>query len=138
MFNAIFGTSSQPLNLGVHDGQLASCPNSPNCVSSQSEDSPHYIQPLFNRYVSTPIQTLQSIVEKYPRVKILTHDETYLHAEFRSFFCRFVDDVEFYYNQSEEVVHMRAAARVGYKDFGVNRRRLETIRKEFELACRQG
>ncbi|MFT4554146.1 MAG: hypothetical protein ACI9S8_002792 [Chlamydiales bacterium] len=131
MFNTIFGSSSVPLTLGVHNNRLAPCPDTPNCVSSQSEDSPHYITPLFNRHFSEPIQTLRSIVDKYPRVKVLTQNETYLHVEFCSFLWGFTDDVEFYYSQSEEVVHVRSAARVGYKDFGTNRRRMEAIRANF-------
>jgi uncharacterized protein (DUF1499 family) len=33
------------------------------------------------------------------------------------------------------VIQVRSASRVGYSDFGVNRRRVERIRKEFESAA---
>jgi uncharacterized protein (DUF1499 family) len=41
----IFG-GIRPNNLGVKDGRLATCPSSPNCVSSQSTDSRHQIAQL--------------------------------------------------------------------------------------------
>jgi uncharacterized protein (DUF1499 family) len=37
---------TRPNNLGLKDGRLATCPSSPNCVSSQSTDSLHQIAPL--------------------------------------------------------------------------------------------
>ena len=43
---------------------------------------------------------------------------------------RFVDDVEFWADPSSGVVHVRSASRVGRKDFGVNRARVETIREQ--------
>jgi uncharacterized protein (DUF1499 family) len=43
----------------------------------------------------------------------------------------FVDDVEFFFPDSA-VIHMRSASRVGYSDFGVNRKRLEKIRQLFQ------
>jgi hypothetical protein len=57
--------------------------------------------------------------------------DDYLHVEFKSKLMGFVDDVEFYFPDSA-VIHMRSASRVGYSDFGVNRRRLEKIRKRFQ------
>ena len=41
---------------------------------------------------------------------------------------RFVDDVEFWADPASGVVHVRSASRVGRKDFGVNRARIEAIR----------
>jgi uncharacterized protein (DUF1499 family) len=40
----------------------------------------------------------------------------------------FVDDTEFYFPPDEAIIHVRAAARLGESDLGVNRRRLEQIR----------
>ena len=36
----------KPEHLGVVDGRLAPCPDSPNCVSSRAEDPVHRIAPL--------------------------------------------------------------------------------------------
>lgn len=45
----------------------------------------------------------------------------------------FVDDVEFYLDEDTKVIHVRSASRLGQSDLGVNRKRIETIRTEFEL-----
>jgi len=45
---------------------------------------------------------------------------------------RFVDDLEFQYSPDEDVIHMRSASRLGYSDFGTNRKRLESIRERLE------
>jgi len=44
----------------------------------------------------------------------------------------FVDDVEFFFPDTA-VIHMRSASRVGYSDFGANRKRLEKIRQRFQM-----
>ncbi|RQW79161.1 MAG: DUF1499 domain-containing protein, partial [Methylococcus sp.] len=36
----------RPANLGVTNGTLTACPDSPNCVSSQAGDERHRIEPL--------------------------------------------------------------------------------------------
>ncbi len=55
----------------------------------------------------------------------------YLHAEFRSALFGFVDDVEFRMDEAHGRIDVRSASRTGYYDFGVNRRRVEEIRKRF-------
>jgi uncharacterized protein (DUF1499 family) len=47
---------------------------------------------------------------------------------------KFVDDTEFWLSPAESVIHVRSASRVGRKDFGVNRARVEAIRARFEAA----
>ena len=68
------------------------------------------------------------------RVTILDGDQENISAEFRSL-LGFVDDVEFQLDRENGAIQMRSAARVGYWDFGVNRRRLEGIRKKFDREC---
>ena len=41
---------------------------------------------------------------------------------------RFVDDVEFVVDASQGLIQVRSASRLGYKDFDVNRNRIETVR----------
>ena len=66
------------------------------------------------------------------RTKIITKDERYIHAEFRSEWFRFVDDVEFCFDEQKNIIHVRSASRVGYSDFGVNRKRVEDIRNRYK------
>ena len=40
----------------------------------------------------------------------------------------FVDDVEFWADPAAGVIQLRSASRLGRKDFGVNRARIEDIR----------
>ena len=125
-------TGNRPIDLGVRDGRLAPCPDSPNCVSSQARDDRHRIAPL--RYEGTEEKAkerLLAVLKGIARSNIVRDDEHYLHAEFTSALFRFVDDGEFLFNDKEKTIQMRSAARLGYYDFGVNRRRLETIRTGF-------
>lgn len=116
----------RPGNLGVHDGRLAPCRRTPNCVSSQADpaDREHYIAPL--AYSGT-IAELRRAIERLPRVTVLREEPAYLYAEFRTPLMRYVDDVEFL--KAGAVLHVRSASRLGRRDFGVNRRRVEQIRE---------
>lgn len=118
---------------GMTGGRLAACPDSPNCVSSQSADPRHAIDPL--RYGGTAEKARERLVKAISgmkRARIVAAEERYLHAEFTSAFFRFVDDVEFLLDEETRTIHMRSASRVGYSDLGVNRRRVEEIRSRFD------
>ena len=128
-------TGKPPRDIGVKDGKLSPCPSSPNCVSSQSPagDEEHYIQPL--TYSGSPESAraaLISVIESMKRTKIITVTDDYIYAEFTSRLFRFVDDVEFYIDDSAKTIHVRSASRLGKSDLGVNRKRIETIRELFD------
>ncbi|MCC5609098.1 DUF1499 domain-containing protein [Nostoc sp. CHAB 5834] len=123
----------RPNNLGISNGKLAPCPNSPNCVSSQSTDETHKIAPL--TFTSSPeeaISNLKQIIESLPKTKIITESQDYLYAEFKSALLGFVDDVEFYLDRNANVIQVRSASRLGQSDLGVNRQRIETIRAKLK------
>ncbi|NJM21393.1 MAG: DUF1499 domain-containing protein [Richelia sp. RM2_1_2] len=127
-------SGTRPNNLGINNGKLAACPNSPNCVSSQSSttDATHFIQPL--NYTDTPekaLSDLKAVIESEPRTKIINESSDYLYAEFKSALMGYVDDVEFYVDSSSNTIHVRSASRLGQSDLGVNRKRVETIRTKF-------
>jgi uncharacterized protein (DUF1499 family) len=129
LFSGCSGT--RPSNLGVKDNRLSPCPSSPNCVSSQSDDEKHKIDPI--RFTSTPAEAmdkLKKVVQGMERTKVVRETQDYLHVEFRTL-LGFVDDVEFYLDGSQKVIHLRFASRVGFWDLGVNRKRMESIRTEF-------
>ena len=117
----------RPTNLGINSGKLAPCPDTPNCVSSQSDDSEHSIKPL--PFVA--IAEIKKVVENMERTTIIEENENYLYAEFKSKLMGFVDDVEFYLDPQEELIHVRSASRIGESDLGANRRRVERIREQF-------
>ncbi len=120
-----------PSNLGVHDGRLTSCPRSPNCVASQGDpaDATHYISPIaFKGDGRAAWRALRETVAASERVKLVDERDGYLRAEFATKLVGFVDDVEFLLDAPARVIHVRSASRLGYRDFGVNRARIEALR----------
>ena len=115
----------RPANLGVKDGRLAPCKRTPNCVSSQADpaDREHYIAPIAFK---ASMADLRKAVESMPGSTIIKQESNYLYAEFRTPLMRFVDDFELYLDGT--TLHARSASRLGRRDFGVNRKRLESLR----------
>lgn len=108
---------------------LRSCPDKPNCVSTQATDEGHAIAPFF--YTKARVEAkeaLKAAIATLPRTKLVEEDESYLHYEFTSLLLRFVDDVEFLFDDITKTVHFRSASRTGYSDLGVNRTRMEQVR----------
>jgi uncharacterized protein (DUF1499 family) len=115
-------------SLGVSKDKLAPCPDSPNCVSTQSKSKRHTMEPL--PYLQTREATRErilSILKGMKRMQIVKLTESHIHVEFRTALWGFVDDVEFLLDDAARVVHFRSASRVGYYDFGMNRRRMKEI-----------
>ena len=126
-------SGSRSSQIGVAGGRLAPCPDSPNCVSSQSEDKGHAVAPLrYEGAAEAAMQELVGVIRGMRGARIKTAQERYIHAEFTSFLFRFVDDVEFLLDDGSKTIHVRSASRVGYSDLGVNRRRVEAIRSLFD------
>ena len=126
-------SGTRPDNLGIEDGHLIPCPDSPNCVSSQSSDAEHQIDSL--SYKGTSLEAfdqLKTVVEMMDNTEIIIENNPYLYAEFTLPIFGFVDDVEFYIDQAEHQIQVRSASRLGKSDLGVNRRRVEMIRAMFE------
>lgn len=76
---------------------------------------------------------LKTLLEDMPRTRIAAATDDYLHAVCRTR-LGFPDDVECLLSIEEEVIHIRSASRLGYSDWGVNRRRVEALRRRFERA----
>jgi uncharacterized protein (DUF1499 family) len=74
-------------------------------------------------------RTVRRVVSELPRTKIMDDTAEYLHAECRSRIFRFGDDLELHLRPGEGQIGVRSAARLGYSDFGVNRDRVETLRR---------
>jgi uncharacterized protein (DUF1499 family) len=120
-----------PKHIGVNAGRLASTPTSPNAVSSQAADVRHRIAPLsYHTDAQRAMAALVEIIETTPRTRIVTRNAEYLYAEYRSALLGFVDDVEFYFEPGAKLIQVRSASRLGYSDFGVNRARIEDIRRK--------
>ncbi|MCD8485739.1 MAG: DUF1499 domain-containing protein [Desertifilum sp.] len=131
---AKFFAGKRPDSLGVKGNQLAGCPDSPNCVCSHlsSMDKVHSIDPIsYNSSAAEAIAKIKTIVQAMPKTQIITETDNYLYAEFTSQLMGFVDDVEFLVYDNPKVIHVRSASRLGRSDLGVNRKRIEEIRSQF-------
>lgn len=125
--------SPMPDNLGVGNGRLTPCPESPNCVSTQAADELHGIAPIaYDGETAVAQQKILAILQADPSLTLISQTPTYLHAEARSSLWRFIDDVEFFFDEAEGLIHFRSASRLGYGDAGVNRQRMEAIRNAFD------
>ena len=129
----MFRRSPSRPGLGLRDGRLSPCGPTPNCVSSQAADPRHALAPLaFTGDPASAFERLEQVLARLPRTRIVARTGDYLHAECASRIFRFVDDLEFLLDGPSRIIHVRSASRVGYSDFGVNRRRVETIRRLFQ------
>lgn len=125
-------SGKRPANLGVKDGRLAPPKRTPNCVSSQAErsDVEHYVEPIaFKGSISEAMLAARRAIESTERSCIVVQERGYLYAEFRSKLLGYVDDLELFYDAKGGVFHVRSASRLGRRDYGVNRKRVESLRR---------
>ena len=134
----------RPDDIGVVDGRLTGCPGSPNCATSDGGDG-HDNDDVADACRIAPIRiapdhaleawrAITEIVATWPRTKIVTGTANYLHAECRSAILGFVDDLELHLRPEAGEIGLRSASRLGYSDFGVNRRRLRRLRDALRRA----
>ncbi len=124
-----------PANLGVTNGKLQDCPDSPNCISTQHNTKYPLADPIpYEGSLADAKSTMLAVLDGMDRNKVLSSTADYIHAEFRSPTIGFGDDVEFYFDDEAKVIHFRSASRMGYDDLKANPRRMKTIRAAFEAA----
>lgn len=129
--------------LGVSNGRLQPPSRTPNSVSSQAslwrdgEYASTYalIEPLPVRGdAASAISRLRILLADWPGARIVEERPDYLRVEFTTRWLHFVDDTEFWYDPAHERIQVRSASRLGRKDFGVNRERIEAIRRRWTTA----
>jgi uncharacterized protein (DUF1499 family) len=114
------------------DGRLSPCPPKPNCVCSQDAAPEQKVDPMpWQGHAGDPILRLRGVLAGMRGATVVTQEGPYLRAEFVTPLWRFVDDAEFLWVPAEGVIHVRLASRVGHSDLGVNRARLEEVRRRF-------
>ena len=119
--------------IGLLNGRLTRCPAKANCVcSEEKENSDHYITPISiaGETALDPVAMMAGVIVEMGGV-VDTQTDAYLSATFSSRLFGFVDDFEIRINPDQQTMHLRSASRVGYSDFGVNRKRVEFIRDLF-------
>lgn len=129
-----------PTDLGVKQGRLKAPSNTPNSVSSQADLYPDHPQrayafvealPLKNGDASASLQALVAALSSLPGVSVVEQRHDYVRAQAQTSWLKFVDDMEFWANPEGQVIEIRSASRVGRKDFGVNRQRIESLRRAY-------
>ena len=85
----------------------------------------------YQRSAEDARRRILEIMRTFPRATITQSSGNYLKVEFRSAIFSFVDDVEFEFDDAAKLIHFRSASRLGYYDYGVNRRRMKKIIREF-------
>jgi len=120
---------SAGLSSSIAPSGLVECPSSPNCVSSVTADTQKLTTPftLSGLDVSNFQTRLVSAIESDGGV-VRDSREGYVWATYTSSVFRFVDDIEWLFNQNADQFDVRSASRVGYSDLGVNRKRVERLR----------
>ena len=129
-----------PAQLGVSKGRLSPPSPSPNSVSSQTALYPDHpqktyadIAPLkFTGDGEAAMARLANVLQQSPKTVIVTRKPDYIYAQCSTPVLKFTDDLEFWLDKTAGVIHFRSASRLGQKDFGVNRARMEAIRAQFQ------
>jgi uncharacterized protein (DUF1499 family) len=135
-FIFLMGCAGTTPKLGLMDGQLVPCPQSPNCVSSQITGKERPILPIYFSGTRQEAQVkLLQIIKTTQRTNITDIRDNYIRAEFTSKLFRFIDDVEFYFPATKTdntIIYFRSASRLGYSDLGANRARIGQIKEKFK------
>ena len=129
-------SGKRPADLGWSNGSFRAPDWRPNWVSSKADpkDEKHYTPPLDARAdLKRAWAQLKAVVKDMPRATIATEKDGYLHVEFASAGMGFVDDAEFALDEKAGVIQVLSGARMGVRDFDVNRKRVEAIRAELEV-----
>jgi len=118
-------------SIGLIDGKLGPCPDSPNCVCSEYENRVSHVGPLsFTGDFHSAWKNARGAVLDIGG-NIEKETDVYLRATFTSRLFRFVDDLELRMDKASHNIHVRTASRFGYSDLGVNRKRVQNLRKSF-------
>ena len=125
-----------PQDLGFKDGKLKRISRTPNSVSSQAALWPDDRQKEYSTIAplkamgdgSAQMQKIADALKAMPRTVIVSQTPTYIYAQSTTSLLKFTDDIEFALDAPAGVIHVRSASRLGQKDFGVNRARIEAVR----------
>jgi uncharacterized protein (DUF1499 family) len=129
-----------PARLGVDGGKLKAPSSTPNSVSSQAALWPGHPQQAYAQIAplalvgsgAATLARLQALVQATPGAVVVEARADYLRATFTTRLMKFTDDVEFWLDPAAGVVQVRSASRLGRKDFGTNRARVEALRTQLQ------
>lgn len=128
-----------PQHLGVREGKLRPPSRTPNSVSSQADQWPDHPQRDYARIAPLPLKgdgattmaALKRAVSTLPGATVRDEAQDYLYVTCTTPLLRFTDDLELWIDPNAAVVQVRSSSRLGRKDFGVNRQRVEALRAAY-------
>ncbi|KXF81245.1 DUF1499 domain-containing protein [Enterovibrio coralii] len=111
----------------VTDKSLQPCGDKPNCVSTVDTREDHNIAPFTLASDDVTMLQISEVALTLPGARMAELNADYARLESVSRIMRFVDDLELRIDGDQLIV--RSESRVGYSDFGVNRKRAEALRE---------
>jgi uncharacterized protein (DUF1499 family) len=131
-------SGTRPADLGFAQGRFAPGDWRPNWVSSTvPANDEHFVAPIaFAGEAARAWSTLETVLVSMPGATVAMRGPAYLHVEFASRVFGFVDDAQFALDAGAGVIHVKSAARLGIRDFSVNRDRVESIRAALSQSLR--
>ncbi|ALS78725.1 mercuric reductase [Planococcus kocurii] len=118
--------------LGEKNGRLKEMPSSPNAVSSQTTAKDKHVPAWpYNGSKNDAKKSLIGMLKGYEGAEIRQNDENYVYVVVTSKALKFKDDIEFFFNDATQRIEFRSASRVGYSDWGVNRKRYDDMRNRY-------
>jgi uncharacterized protein (DUF1499 family) len=129
-----------PADLGLKDGKLKRPSRTANSVSSQADLWPDHPQKAYASIAplkasgdgSMEMKKIADALKAMPRTAIIKQESGYIYAQSTTALLKFTDDIEFVLDAGKGIIDLRSSSRLGQKDFGVNRARVEAIRKAIE------
>ena len=120
-------------------GSFTACAPAPHCVSSQaSPGSFQHVEPFrFTGSADAAHRALVQTLRNDPEATVEKDDGNFVHATFKTT-IGFVDDVTFLIKPEEHFIDVKSSSRIGFSDLGVNNRRVERLRKQFEALLQKG
>lgn len=125
-----------PTDLGVKEGKLKRPSRTPNSVTSQADLWPDHPQKAYSAIApfkasgdgSAEMKKITEALQAMPRTTIIKQEPGYIYAQSTTAALKFTDDIEFALDANKGIIDVRSASRLGRKDFGVNRARVEAVR----------
>ena len=126
-----------PTDLGVKEGKLKRPSRTPNSVTSQADLWPDHPQKAYSAIApfkasgdgSAEMKKITEALQAMPRTTIIQQEPGYIYAQSTTAALKFTDDIEFALDANKGIIDVRSASRLGRKDFGVNRARVEAVRR---------
>jgi uncharacterized protein (DUF1499 family) len=131
----VYFTLTTPTHLYRFSGDFKDCPSRPSCVSSVATDPVHAIAPLTYRGEAEAVaDQLEALISADPQGTVAYRETGYLHSVYVSPTMRYHDDLELLI-QPDGLIQVRSISRFGYRDFDVNRNRVEALRQALAAAA---